>query len=168
MSGAGYGATGMMTWLESEKVAVQVLSAKEHRRYPSSERPTSQDRRMIFLGIAVAAGVFGVKFSTALRKLAQEKLGIEHLLKEVHEIDRLQQMVKSNGYVWAEPVGNYFWCMADGTRALLRDLPCKVPRNCQGGYIIYGYGPSGFQATFSPTLPIELAENKCEDPNEAK
>lgn len=158
MSGAGYGAAGMMTWLENEKVAVQVLSAKEHRRYPSSERPTSQDRRMIFLGIAVAAGIFGLSFNTALRKLAEKKLGIKQVLYEVHRIDRLNEEVKSNAFVWAEPVGNYFWCEPDGKWTLLRELPCAVPKDWQGGYILYGYGPSGFEATFTRTLPIELTE----------
>jgi hypothetical protein len=158
MRGAGYGAAGMMTWLAEEKVALQVLSAKKHRRYPGSERPTSQDRRMIFLGIAVAAGIFGLSFNTALRKLAQGNMGIEHLLKEVHEIDRLHEMVESNGYVWAEPVGNYFWHEPDGTWTLLRELPCAVPKDWQGGYILYGYGPSGFETTFTRTLPIELTE----------
>jgi hypothetical protein len=164
MRGAGYGAAGAMTWLENGNVAVQIIAAKHHRRYPNSNRPTSEDRRMIFLGIAVAAGVFGLSFNTALRKLAEAKLSLEHTIEEVHGIDRLHELIRSRGLVWAEPVGNYFWRTALGEWTLREDLPCEVPNDWQGGYVIYGYGPTGrFQATFSRTLPTELVENIGED-----
>jgi hypothetical protein len=168
MARAGYGAAGAMTWLNNEDVAYQVLAAKRHRRYPKSGRPTSEDRRMIFLGVAVAAGIYGLSLSTALRKLAEAKLGIEHLIKEVHRTDRLEENVKGQSRVWAEPVGNYFWYTPDGEWTLMHDLPCKLPKNWQGGYIIYGYLPSGFAATFSRTLPTELTENESEDPDKPK
>jgi len=163
MRGAGYGAAGAMTWLENGNVACQILASKRHRRYPSSNRPTSEDRRMIFLGIAVAAGVFEQSFGTVLRKLAEAKLGPKHIVEEVHDIDRLNEFVKSGAMVWAEPVGNYFWRSSNGEWTPLHDLPCKVPSNWKGGYIIFGIGPSGVQATFSRTLPIELADNKSEE-----
>jgi hypothetical protein len=147
-----------MTWLENENVARQLLAAKSYRRYPNSGRPTSEDRRMIFLGIAVAAGIFGRSFSTTLRKLAEANLGIEHIAEEVHAFDRLKEMVIANSMVWAEPVSNYFWPLADGEWMLRDDLPCEVPKDWQGGFIIHGYGRSGPLPTFSRTLPIELAK----------
>jgi hypothetical protein len=160
MTGAGYGAIGQMERLREKEVANQVLTAKKHRRYPISNRPSSQDRRMIFLAIAVAAGVWEIEFATALRKLAQARLGIEHMAKEVHRSDRLQEMMKKEAFVWAEPVGNYFFHSGHGEWVPVRDLPCPVPTNWQGGYFIYGYGPSGlFQSTFSRTLPTELDES---------
>jgi hypothetical protein len=174
MRGAGYGAAGAMTWLENGNVACQILAAKCHRRYPNSKRPTSEDRRMIFLGIAVAAGIFEQSFTTALRKLAEAKLGIEHIAEEVHGIDRLKEFMKSKSMVWAEPVGNYFWYGPDGKWVLLDALPCEVPKppknpkDWQGGYIVYGYGPRGFEATFSRTLPVELTENKSKDSKKSK
>lgn len=145
-----------MTWLKSRRVAPQVLNAKQHRRYPGSGRPSSEDRRMIFLGIAVGAGVWQIEYSTALRKLAEAGLGPDHLAKEVHRMDRLEEMTKHE--VWAEPVGNYFIPSPDGRWEKVRELPCKVPANWEGGYIIYGYGSSGFQSKFSRTLPTELLE----------
>jgi hypothetical protein len=168
MRGASYGAAGAMTWLENGNVACQIVAAKRHRRYPNSNRPTSEDRRMIFLGIAVAAGVFRLSFNTALRKLAEAKLGPEHIVEEVHGIDRLNEFVKSGAMVWAEPVGNYFWRLPNGEWTPLHDLPCDVPTNWQGGYFIFGIGPSGLQTSFSRTLPSELAENNPEDLDQPK
>ena len=156
MTGAGYGAAGLMTWLEERRVATQVLAAKKHRRYPSSSRPSSEDRRMMFLGISVAAGVFGIEFSTALRKLAQATLGPHHMVREVHLSDHLRENMKRNAFVWAEPVENFFFAPSDGKWDQMRDLPCEVPANFRGGFIIYGFGPSGETATFSRTLPLEL------------
>src|SRR5271169_6691220 len=69
MPGAGHGAIGAMTWLERDYGAREILAAKNHVQYPSSERPTSEDRRMIFLGVATAAGIFELSIGTALRKL---------------------------------------------------------------------------------------------------
>ena len=166
--GAGYGAAGAMTYLDEEKVALQVLSAKHHRRYPKSNRRTSEDHRMIFLGIAVATGVFDLSLKTALRKLTERKLGIEHTAVEVHRHDRFVEHLRSNAFIWAEPVGNYFWLTAHGEWAPLETLPCEVPKDWQGGYIIYGYGPSGFQATFSRTLPLDLAQSESKDPEKPK
>jgi hypothetical protein len=158
MAGAGYGATGLMTWLKKPNVAVQVLAAKNHRRYPRSERPSSQDRRMIFLGIAVAAGVFDIKFSTALRKLAQSGRGEKHLSQAVHNWDRIEQRLKEAAFVWAEPISNYCDHWPDGGWRLRENLPCRVPENYQGGYIIHGFGSSGAESTFSRTLPLELRD----------
>lgn len=161
MVGAGYGAAGMMEYLTKKNVAMQVIVANNHRRYPRSERPSSQDRRMIFLAIAVGAGVWEIEFTTALRKLAQAQRGIEYMTKEVHRFDRLQEMIKKNASVWAEPVGNYFFSSVNGKWERMRDLPCKVPTDWQGGYILHGFaGPSGtFQSTFSRTLPTELEQS---------
>jgi len=156
MTGAGYGAAGLMTWLANEKAAVQVLAAKKHRRYPRSKRPSSEDRKMIFLGISVAAGVFGIEFSTALRKLAQAGLGPHHMVREVHRFDQFLEHMRRNAFVWAEPVENFFFPLANGKWDQMRDLPCKVPGNFRGGFIIYGFGPNGESATFSRTLPLEL------------
>jgi len=156
MTGAGYGAAGLMTWLANEKAAMQVLAAKKHRRYPRSTRPSSEDRKMIFLGISVAAGVFGIEFSTALRKLAQAGLGPHHMVREVHRFDQFLEHMKRNAFVWAEPVENFFYPLANGKWDQMRDLPCKVPGNFGGGFIIYGFGPNGETATFSRTLPLEL------------
>ena len=161
MSKAGYGAKGLMTWLASRRVAIQALKAKQHRRYPGSDRPSSRDRRMIFLGIAVAAGVWKIEYSTALRKLAEAGLGPEHLAEEVHRTDRLQEMM--NPHVWAEPVGNYFIPLSHGKWEQVKELPCKVPKDWGEGYILYGYGPSVFQSTFSRTLPSELVERPLSD-----
>ena len=160
MRGATHGAAGAMTWLEDENVARQILAARHHRRYPNSERPTSEDRRMIFLGIAVAAGVFGQSLSTALRKLAESNLGIDEIAWDVHAIDRLREMATANAFVWAEPVGNYFCSLGEGTSLLLRDLPCELPTNWQGGgYFVYVQQAGGSRAVFSYTLPTELNDS---------
>jgi hypothetical protein len=155
---AGYGAAGQMERLREKGVAIQVVAAKKHRRYPKSNRPSSQDRKMIFLAIAVSAGVWEIEFSTALRKLAQAGLGIRYMTKEVHRMDRLEQIIRAQAIVWAEPIGNYFWFTSDGKWTALRDLPCEVPNDWRGGFIINGVGPSGSQSTFSRTLPLGLAE----------
>jgi hypothetical protein len=123
---------------------------------------------MISLGIAVAAGVWEIDYETALRKLAEAKLGIRHLTKEVHRIDHLKENMRARSIVWAEPVGNYFFHSGHGEWMPIQDLPCPVPTNWQGGYFIYGYGPSGFLAKFSRTLPTELVENKTKDHNKPK
>lgn len=155
MTGAGYGATGMMEHLSKSLVAVQVLKAKQHRRFPASERPSSEYRRKIFLGIAVAAGIWEIEFATALRKLAQAGLGIDHMTREVHRFDRMQENMRKMAVVWAEPLGNYFH--HSGKKWLqVGDLPCKVPTNCHTGFILYGSGATGFQSAYSPTLPTEL------------
>ena len=156
MPGAGYGAIGAMTWLARDYVAREIVAAKNHDQYPSSPRPTSEDRRMIFLGVATAAGIFELSISTALRKLAEAKLGLEKISEHVHRFDQFREMVRSNAFVWAEPVGNYFWRRENGEWMLLHDLPCEVPKNWQGGFIVYGETGSGTLATFSRTLPIGL------------
>jgi hypothetical protein len=160
MAGAGYGAIGQMERLRKKEVANQVLAAKKHRRYPNSNRPSSQDRRMIFLGIAVAAGVWEIDYKTALRKLTEAKVGIRHLTKEVHRIDHLKENMRARSIVWAEPVENYFCPLPspNGEWELMQELPCKVSSDWQGGFIIHGVGPSGPQSTFSRTLPLELRE----------
>lgn len=150
----------MMERLKDESVATQVIAAKNHRRYPKSERPSSEDRRMIFLAIAVAAGVWEIDYKTALRKLTQAKRGIRYMATEVHRFDRFQENIRAKSIVWAEPVENYFFPLPspNGEWEPMQDLPCKVPSDWQGGYIIYGVGPSGPQSTFSRTLPRELRE----------
>jgi hypothetical protein len=153
---AGYGAAGLMTWLTKRSVALQVLAAKSHRRYPDSERPSSKDRKMISLAIAVGGGMWGVKYSTALRKLAEAGLGLEHLAREVHGFDRFKENMRRQSLVFAEPLGNYFFCSPRGERRQIQKLPCKVPPDCRVGFIIHGYGPNGPQSTYSSTLPPEL------------
>jgi hypothetical protein len=159
MDEVGCGAVGLMTELEKENVALQVLAGKNHRRYPGSDRPSSLDRRMIFLGVAVAAGIWEIEFSTALRKLAQAGLGPHYMSDEVHDVDRLREYMRRNSIVFAEPVENYFYRAVDGEWQLVRGLPCKVPTNFRGGFIIHGYGQNGSQSTFSRTLPEELRES---------
>lgn len=156
MAKAGYGASGLMAWLTNRRVATQVLKAKFHRRYPSSDRPSSVDRRMAFLGVAVAAGVWQIEFSTALRKLAEAGLGPERLCKEVHRMDRLKETLK--GHLRAEPIGNYLVPSSPGKWNLMKKLPCPVPANWVGGFILHGYGPNGFQSTFIRNLPHELLD----------
>jgi hypothetical protein len=156
MSKAGYGAAGLMTWLVKRKVASEVLKAKQHRRYPDSSRPSSEDRRMIFLGIAVAAGIWGREFSTILRKLAEAGLGIDYMANEVHRFDQMGKNMAENSMVWAEPVGNYFYPSLNGRGEQMQEFPCKVPANCRVGFIIHGYGSDGSLSTYSPTLPSEL------------
>lgn len=164
MAGAGYGAAGMMEWMAKPNVAAQVLAAKNHRRYPDSERPSSEDRRMIFLGVAVAAGVFGVTFETALRKLAQAGRSQKYMARNVHNWDRIQQKLKDEGFIWAEPVGNYMLPAEGGKWELMRDLPCPIPENFQGGFIIHGYMPDGqFKSVYSKTLPTELCRVEDEE-----
>lgn len=161
MKGAGYGAKGLMTWLKSKNVARQVLAAQRHRRYPRSERPSSLDKQMIFLGIAVAAGVSGNEFSTALRKLAQAGLGEKHLNREVHNWDRVEKMMKEEDSVWAEPIFNYCDPTPEGDWRLKENLPCPVPKDryYHDGYIIHGFLPDGRVASkFSRTLPTELCD----------
>jgi hypothetical protein len=157
---AGYGAAGQMERLKEKMVAKEVLAAKRHRRYPKSNRPSSEDRRMIFLGIAVAAAVWEIDYETALRKLAEAKLGIRHMAWEVHRYDRFRENLRAQSIVWAEPVWNYFFPepSPNGKWELMQKLPCKVPDDWQGGFIIHGVGPSGPEATFSRTLPRELLE----------
>jgi hypothetical protein len=159
MAKAGYGAAGLMTWLVKSNVALQVIAAKQHRRYPDSNRPSSEDRRMIFLAIAVAAGIWEREFSTALRILAEAGLGPESMAEEVHRFDRLEEKAKLSSLVWAEPVENYCYPVIDGKWEPTRKLPCKVPADCRGGFIIHGYGSDGPQSTYSPTLPPELLES---------
>ncbi|MFZ0856182.1 MAG: hypothetical protein WAN10_04950, partial [Candidatus Acidiferrales bacterium] len=158
MAGAGYGAAGLMTWLKDQNVALQVLAAKKHRRYPRSERPSSRDRRMFFLAVAVGAGVWEINLSTALRKLAEAGLGQKHMADDVHRYDRIEETLRLNARVWAEPVGNYFLPMPDGTVRSIKNLPCDIPENFQGGYIIHGFGPTGLVSAFSRTLPLELRD----------
>jgi hypothetical protein len=158
MPKAGYGAIGMMEYLRKKNVALQVLAAKQHRRYPSSDRPTSKDGRMVFLAIAVAAGIWELEFSTALRKLDQAGLGQRYMSREVHAGERLEEIAKAHSMVFAEPVGNYFY-YRNGEYEQIRDLPCKIPKNWQGGFIIYGYRTNKLESAFSRTLPVELAES---------
>jgi len=113
---------------------------------------------MIFLAISVAAGIWEVTFSTALRKLAQAGLGPHHMVREVHRFDHMREHMKREAFVWAEPVGNFYFRLSNGEWRQMRDLPCQVPANFQGGFIIYGYGPNGESATFSRTLPRELRD----------
>jgi hypothetical protein len=156
MPGAGYGAIGAMTWLARDYVAREIVAAKNHNQYPSSQRPTSEDRRMIFLGVATAAGIFELSIGTTLRKLAEVKLGLEKISEHVHRFDQFREMVISNAFVWAEPVSNFFWRRPNGEWIPLHELPCDVPKNWQGGFIVYGQTDSGTVATFSRTLPRGL------------
>jgi len=162
MAGAGYGAAGLMTWLTNPNVATQVLAAKKHRRYPRSERPSSQDRRMFFLAVAVGAGVWEISLSTALRKLAEGGFGQKHMADDVHRYDRIEEAMRLNVYLWAEPIGNYFLPMPDGTVRSIKNLPCNIPKDFQGGYIIHGIGPTGGVSTFSRILPLELRDVAAE------
>ena len=129
-------------------------------------------RFLLFLwaptSVATAAGIFELSIGTALRKLAEAKLGLEKISEHVHRFDQSREMVISNAFVWAEPVSNYFCCEPDGGCTLLEPLPCEVPDDWQGGYILYGYGPSGFEVSFSRTLPAELAKKKCNEPSKPK
>jgi hypothetical protein len=114
---------------------------------------------MIFLAIAVAAGVWEIDYKTALRKLTEAKLGIRHLTKEVHRIDHSMENMRARSIVWAEPVENYSFPLSSPNEwELMQELPCKVPSDWQGGFIIHGVGQSGSQSTFSRTLPLELRE----------
>lgn len=157
----GYGAAGLMTWLGHTQVARQVLGAKKHRRFPASDRPSSQDRRMIFLSIAAAAGVWEISCSTALRKLAQAGIGIDHLAREVNAFSRLSEDMRRNADVWAEPMETYFYRSSNGDWLDIRDLPCPVPPNWHRGHIVHGFGPNGPESTFSPTLPTELVDTEA-------
>jgi len=153
----------MMTWLANRKVAAQVLKAKQHRRYPGSNRPSSTDRKMIFLGIAVAAGIWEIEFSTALRKLAQNKIGIENLIQDVHRFDCLEKDMARDAVVFAESIDSYFLRLPNGEWHKLRNLPCEIPKDFHGGFIVYGYDSNGKEiAAFSRTLPRELADTLTE------
>jgi hypothetical protein len=109
-----------------------------------------------------------LSIGTALRKLAEAKLGLEKISEHVHRFDKSREMVISNAFVWAEPVSNYFCCGPDGGWTLLQPLACEVPKDWLGGYIIHSNGTSGFEAVFSRTLPVELTEKKCDEPGEPK
>ena len=111
---------------------------------------------MIFLAIAVAAGIWEREFSTVLRILAEANLGIDYMSRDVHRFDQMEAYVKQNSIVWAEPLGNYLLRLPGRKVLQMRELPCKVPSNCRKGFIIFGYGPSGLEATYSPTLPTDL------------
>lgn len=124
---------------------------------------------MIFLGIAVAAGGFEIKFSTALRKLAQSGYGEKFFGQKVHNWDRIEETMKGSGFVCAEPVENYVWPAEDGDWMELEKLPCAIPKDFHGGFIIHGYTPDGqFRSVFSKTLPVELSKSleKNEELNE--
>jgi hypothetical protein len=128
---------------------------------------------MICLAVAAAAGVWGITYSTALRKLAQAGRGLEFMASEVHRFDRLKENMRQKAIIFAEPLANYFFCSADGKWRQLRKLPCKVPLNCRVGFIIHGYGFDGPQSTYSPTLPREildslLVEQKAKRPTKKK
>jgi hypothetical protein len=160
----GYKALGAVAWLENRRVAREILNAKQHRRYPASARPSSEDRRFIFLGIAVAAGIFELSFSTCLRKLAESDLGPEYIAVVVHNMDRLRTAISANALVWAEPVGNYFYPLAGGKWEKVCDLPCDVPADWQGGFLIFGQDESGQRVTFSRELPAELKGSLAVEP----
>jgi len=148
----------MMTRLTNRKVAVQVLKAKQHRRYPRSNRRSSDDRRLIFLGIAVAAGIWEIEFSTALRKLSQNHLGIEHMIEDVHGFDISDKNMALDGIVLAEPIESYFIRLPEGRWHQIQNLPCQIPANFEGGFIVWGYDSRGKEtAAFTRTLPLELA-----------
>ncbi|MGB7186224.1 MAG: hypothetical protein WBD21_06490, partial [Candidatus Acidiferrales bacterium] len=104
------------------------------------------------------AGVWEINLSTALRKLAEAGLGQKHMADDVHRYDRIEETLRLNARVWAEPVGNYFLPMPDGTVRSIKNLPCDIPENFQGGYIIHGFGPTGLVSAFSRTLPLELRD----------
>lgn len=159
MPNASYGAVGAMTWLARDYVANEILAARKHPKYPKSNRPTSEDRRMIFLGIAVAAGIFELRVGTALRRLAESKMGLEVLADEVHQFDRYKKMVEEKGYVIAEPITNYVLPLGNGRVYVKGDLPCYVPANHAKGYIIHGYCDGHSVATFSEELPADLANS---------
>jgi hypothetical protein len=111
---------------------------------------------MVFLGVATAAGIFELSISTALRKLAEAGQGLEKISEHVHRFDRFEERVRADSFIWSESIANYFWPLPNGEWRLLRDLPCKVPTDWQGGYIVYGYTDTGLQAAFVRALPIEL------------
>jgi hypothetical protein len=156
MSGAGYGAIGAMTWLGRDYVAQEILNAKKHTEHPKSNRPSSEDRRMIFLGIATAAGIFELQVSTALRKLGSARLGWKRLSMDVHNWDKFKEKMRAESFTLAESVANYFWPQPNGKWIQLRDLPCEVPEDWYGGYFVYGITDAGEQVTFARGLPIEL------------
>lgn len=160
MDGASYGAAGLMTWLSNEDVARQILRAKQHRRYPKPNLTLSEERRIIFLGIAVAAGIWEVEFSTALRKLAVAGLGQERLAEELRSGQEFESKLKEMNAVWAEPVGNFFFPVASEKNGYLqtKELPCEIPIDWHGGYILYGFINSKFEARFGRILPIELRD----------
>jgi hypothetical protein len=158
MPGSGYGAIGAMTWLARDYVAQEVLNAKKHRDYPKSDRPSSEDRRMFFLGIAISAGIFELKLGTALRKLAEADLGSEKLSVDVHRYDLFREKVRTESLIWAESVAHYFWLNANGEWMQLDDLPCEVPKDWHGGYFLYGITDTGLKVVFVRKLPIELEE----------
>lgn len=156
MPGAGYGASGAMTYLARDHVAREILAAKKHHQYPKSKRPSSDDRRMIFLGVAIAAGLFERSIGTALRKLTEDGLGLEHIAEDVHQFDRFREKVIVESLIWAEPVGNYFSPSSSGRWRRIRELPCEIPDDWQGGFIIHGHTRLGPKATFARGLPIGL------------
>ena len=147
---------GAMTWMVRDYVAQEILNAKEHSDYPKSDRPSSEDRRMIFLGIATAAGIFELKISTALRKLSEAGLGPERISVEVHRWDKFKERMRAESFTWAESVANYFWLNSNGEWIQLRDLPCEVPKDWYGGYFVYGITDTGEQVAFATGLPLEL------------
>jgi len=101
-------------------------------------------------GTGSSAGVRDRDYSTALRKLAEAGLGLKYLQREVHRFDHAEERMKRIGFLYAEPIGNFF-C----EEILVRPLPCSAPKSFRGGLILYGYGSCGlFQTTFSQTLPL--------------
>ena len=156
MSGAGYGAIGAMTWLMRDYVAQEILNAKKRPQYPKSDRPSSEDRRMIFLGVATAAGIFELKTATVLRKLAEAWRGLVNISVDVHRFDVFKEKLRAKSFTWAESVANYFWLNRKGEWIQLRDLPCEIPEDWYGGYFVYGITDAGEQVVFSRGLPIEL------------
>ena len=121
---------------------------------------------MIFLAVAVAAGIWEIESGANRADESLPKLGstANTWRGDVHRFDRLREHVKRDSIVFAEPVENYFYQSANGQWLQARDLPCRVPKNFRGGFIIHGYGPNGPQATFSQrTLPLALREQMPTD-----
>jgi hypothetical protein len=86
-------------------LASAFLKAKRNRRYPSSKRPTSEESRMWFLAIALAAETWGISLGRALNLFQTssefQKPGEPQIVKE---------LIESTGNVTEliHPEGNYY------------------------------------------------------------
>ena len=86
-------------------LASALLKAKAHLRYPRSNRPTSEESRMWFLAIALAAETWEISLGTAINLLHKSPA-----FRKPEEPKVLKEIMDSTGNVMelVHPEGNYY------------------------------------------------------------
>ncbi len=86
-------------------LANSFLDAKDHPRYPRSKRPTSEESRMWFLAIALAAETWEIGLGRAINLLQTAPA-----FRKPEEPKGLKEIMDSTGGVMelVDPAGNYY------------------------------------------------------------